>query len=179
MAADLDDAASALGAADAVVKGAACSVAALGGVDPNQVVAYDLAHAAAATSTARAVLDYGQKGETEARIACAFVADAVWDLMAKVIGRERGWGTQPDALAPTADFVARYRDPAFLAGLAGEEGPRHLDSDFELVRDTFRRFAEERIRPVAEHVHRSNGDIPEGIISGLAEMGGFGLSVPE
>ncbi|HLY81851.1 MAG TPA: acyl-CoA dehydrogenase family protein, partial [Acidimicrobiales bacterium] len=62
---------------------------------------------------------------------------------------------------------------------AGEEGPRHLDTDFELVQDTFRRFAEDRIRPVAEHVHRTNGDVPEDIISGLAEMGGFGLSVPE
>src|SRR5206468_4842394 len=60
-----------------------------------------------------------------------------------------------------------------------EEGPRHLDSDFEMVQDTFRRFAEEKVAPVAEHVHRTNADIPEEIISGLAEMGGFGLSVPE
>jgi (2S)-methylsuccinyl-CoA dehydrogenase len=35
------------------------------------------------------------------------------------------------------------------------------------------------VRPHAEHVHRTNGDIPEEIISGLAELGGFGLSVPE
>ena len=35
------------------------------------------------------------------------------------------------------------------------------------------------MRPHAEHVHRTNGDIPEEIISGLAELGGFGLSVPE
>src|SRR5205807_214116 len=38
---------------------------------------------------------------------------------------------------------------------------------------------EDKIRPVAEHVHRTNADIAEEIISGLAEMGGFGLSVPE
>src|SRR5438128_11607265 len=48
-----------------------------------------------------------------------------------------------------------------------------------MVQDTFRRFAEDKIQPVAEHVHRTNADIPEEIISGLAEMGGFGLSVPE
>ena len=35
------------------------------------------------------------------------------------------------------------------------------------------------MRPHAEHVHRTNGDIPEEIIEGLAELGGFGLSVPE
>jgi (2S)-methylsuccinyl-CoA dehydrogenase len=47
------------------------------------------------------------------------------------------------------------------------------------VRETFHRFAEQRVRPHAEHVHRTNADIPEEIISGLAELGGFGLSVPE
>ena len=47
------------------------------------------------------------------------------------------------------------------------------------MQDTFRRFAEDKVRPVAEHVHRTNADIPEDIITGLAEIGGFGLSVPE
>jgi (2S)-methylsuccinyl-CoA dehydrogenase len=28
-------------------------------------------------------------------------------------------------------------------------------------------------------VHRANADIPEDVIEGLAELGGFGLSVPE
>ena len=59
-----------------------------------------------------------------------------------------------------------------------EAGPRHLDPDFELVQDTFRRFADEKLKPIAEHVHRHNADIPEDIIEGLAEMGAFGLSIP-
>src|SRR5204862_6042905 len=58
-------------------------------------------------------------------------------------------------------------------------GPSHLSDDFELVRETFHRFAEDRIRPHAEPIHRENADIPEDIIGGLAELGGFGLSVPE
>ena len=48
-----------------------------------------------------------------------------------------------------------------------------------MVQDTFRRFADEKITPVAEHIHRENDDIPEDIITGLAEMGAFGLSIPE
>ena len=44
---------------------------------------------------------------------------------------------------------------------------------------TFHRFAAEQVRPHAEHVHRTNGDIPEALIAGLAELGGLGLSVPE
>ncbi len=47
------------------------------------------------------------------------------------------------------------------------------------MRETFHRFAEEQIRPRAEHIHRANSDIPEEIITGLAEMGAFGLSIPE
>ena len=47
------------------------------------------------------------------------------------------------------------------------------------MRETFHRFAEDKVRPHAEHVHRTNGDVPEEIIEGLAELGGFGLSVPE
>ncbi len=82
-------------------------------------------------------------------------------------------------MAPAESFVATFRDPGFLASLAEAEGPRHLDADFELVRDTFHRFAEEQIRPRAEHIHRANTDIPEEIIAGMAEMGGFGMSVPE
>ena len=45
--------------------------------------------------------------------------------------------------------------------------------------ETFRRFAEERIAPAAERIHRQNADIPEDIISGLGELGAFGLSIPE
>ncbi|MFM8483093.1 MAG: acyl-CoA dehydrogenase family protein [Actinomycetota bacterium] len=47
-----------------------------------------------------------------------------------------------------------------------------------MVQDTFRSFADKIIAPRAEHVHRTNADVPEEIISGLAEMGAFGLSVP-
>ena len=155
------------------------TLAASGGPDAQQVLAYDIAHAAAAVETARSMLDYGAKGELEGLLTCAFVADALHDLVGKVVGREQLWGLEGDPLAGAMSFVATYRDPDFLAGLAGDEGPRHLDPDFELVQDTFRRFAEERIKPVAEHVHRTNGDVPEDIIAGLAEMGAFGLSVPE
>jgi len=176
---DLQAAAAATSLAARVVAGAAAALAAGGDLDDHQVVAYDLAHTAAAVRTAQAVLDYGERGEEEARIACAFVADALAEMAARVTGRETAWGTAADWMAPAAAFVAAYRDPAYLAALAGIQGPRHLDPDFELVRETFHRFAEEQLRPRAEHIHRTNADIPEEIISGLAEMGALGLSIPE
>ena len=96
-----------------------------------------------------------------------------------MLGREAAWGVEPGALDGAMPFVREYRSAEFLAGLAGVEGSRHLDSDFEMVQDTFRRFAEDKVRPVAEHIHRENADIPEDIIEGLAELGTFGLSIPE
>jgi (2S)-methylsuccinyl-CoA dehydrogenase len=175
----LSDASDAVDLAQHVVDQACAAVRANGGVDANQVVAYDVAHAAAAVATARATLDYGSLGEVEARLATAFVADALADLAGRVSGREAAWGVEPGWGDAAAGFVAAHRDPAFLAGLATVDGPRHLGDDFELVRVTFHRFAEEKVRPHAEHVHRTNGDIPEEVIAGLAELGGFGLSVPE
>ncbi len=149
------------------------------GADVDQVVAYDLAHAASAAMAARSMLDYAACGELESDLAAAFVAEVLVDLCARVVGREEAWGLEPDWWAPAAAFLAEFRSPAFLSSLCGQEGPSHLDSDFELVRDTFHRFAEDRVRPRAEEVHRTNGDVPEDVIAGLAELGGFGLSVPE
>jgi (2S)-methylsuccinyl-CoA dehydrogenase len=175
----LADAAAAVELAQQLVDQACGAVRDGGGVDANQVVAYDVAHAAAAVATARAALEYGAEGEVEARIAAAFVADVMADLAGRAAGRESAWGVDIGWSAPVSGFMAAQRDPAVLAGLATTEGPRHLGQDFELVRETFHRFAEEKVRPHAEHVHRENGDIPEEVIEGLAELGGFGLSVPE
>ena len=162
-----------------MVAGAVKQLAGAADIDSEQVLAYDLAHAAAGVRTAQAALAYGRTGEDEARIACAFVADVLADLAARTVGREEAWGTTTGWLEPAGSFMADYRDPQYLAGLCGVEGDRRLDADFELVRETFHRFAEEQLRPRAEEIHRLNIDIPEEIIGGLAEMGAFGLSIPE
>src|SRR5581483_6543041 len=171
----LERAHDAVAQAAGVVAAAAARLGAAGDLDAHQAIAYDREHAAAGVEAARAVLAYGEQGEVEARLACAFVADAVHDFAARALGREALFGGRlDDAVALTAE----WRDPAYLAALCGEAGPRHLDADFEMVQSTFRRFADEQVRPVAEEVHRTNADIPEHIISGLAEIGTFGLSIP-
>ncbi len=192
-----------------VVTAAAAHLAAHGGVDANQWAAYDLAHAAAAVEAAEAILAYGATGDLEAGIACAAVADAVHDVATRLLGREADWGAGPGAqdpnspgeaprptdpaggatLGPALDLVRRFRNADFLCDLAGRlghdgppgamGGPRHLDDDFEMVQDLFRRFADERLQPLAEPIHRHNGDVPEEVITGLAELGAFGLSIPE
>jgi (2S)-methylsuccinyl-CoA dehydrogenase len=168
----VDVAESALRAAIAVLSKSA-------GADDDQVVAYDLAHAASGAMAARSMLDYATRGDVERDLACAFVADTLVDLGSRIAGREASWGVEHEWAMPATEFVSAYRDPGFLAGLCGKSGPAHLDEDFELVRETFHRFAEDKVRPRAEEVHRKNLDVPEEIIAGLAEIGGFGLSVPE
>mgnify|MGYP005813093263 CR=1 FL=1 len=175
---DLAAAAAVVDLADAVVREAVTQLTAAGGPEVAQSLAYDLAHAASQVETARALLDYGSKGDVEARITCAFTADMVHDVGSRMFGREATWGATPDALAGARDFVAAYRDPEFVGALADQPGPRHLDDEMEMVADTFRSFAENVIGPHAEHVHRTNGDVPEEIVTGLAELGAFGLSVP-
>ncbi|MDD9370177.1 MAG: acyl-CoA dehydrogenase, partial [Acidimicrobiales bacterium] len=85
---DLNAAASAIDLARDVVQRALAHLAATGSVDADQVVAYDLAHAAAAIETARTLVDYGAKGDEEAAITCAFAAEALADVAAKAYGRE-------------------------------------------------------------------------------------------
>lgn len=175
---DLHAAASAIDVARTTLAATTKTLAANGGPDANQVLAYEYSHATAAIEMSATLLDYGAKGDAEARITCAFAAEAIANLAGKIFGREAEWGVAPGALDATRDFLATFNSTAFLLTVTSD-GPRHLDDDFELVQDTFRRFAEDQIRPHAEHVHRTNGDIPESIISGLAELGAFGLSIPE
>ncbi|MCP3912349.1 MAG: acyl-CoA/acyl-ACP dehydrogenase [Actinomycetia bacterium] len=176
---DLNDAASIIDLADSIVRSLARKLAAEGSVDDDQVLAYDLAHSASAVETARGLMDYAGKGEQEAAITCAFVADAVHDLSTRLFGREADWGVDLGALDSARPFLATYRSPAFLASLADVDDNRHLSDDFELVQDTFRRFGQDKIATAAEHIHRFNEDIPEEIIGGLGELGAFGLSIPE
>ena len=63
----LDGAATALETAQGVLDAAIARLAA-DGIDDNQVLAYDVAHAAAGVMASRALLEYGAKGDVEARI---------------------------------------------------------------------------------------------------------------
>ena len=175
---DLAAAADVIDLAGGVVGKGVRHLAANGGPDVHQLLAYDLAHAAAQVETARALLDYGAKGAQEAAIACAFTADMVHDLITRIAGREASWGIEIAPLKAAHPFLEQFRSPEFVASLAQQAGPRHLDGEMEMVADAFRSFAEKVIKPHAEHVHRHNADVPEEIVTGLAEMGAFGLSVP-
>ena len=62
----------------------------------------------------------------------------------------------------------------------GEFGEAGLsDGDLEMIRDQFRKFAEEEVRPFAHGWHERDELIPLEVIEHLAELGVFGLTIPE
>jgi len=154
-------------------------------IDQQQTVAYDLASVSSAVAAAEHLTGWGERGELEAMLALAYAADVGADLTARLVGREADWGLEPGVLDGVREQLAAGRDAALLSRIAdhvlrtGEAGDRHLPEDLEMVRQTFRRFAEDKVVPVAEHIHRHDEDIPDEIIAGLAELGCFALSIPE
>ena len=58
-------------------------------------------------------------------------------------------------------------------------GATGLDDELEMIREQFRRFAVEKVEPHAHDWHLKDELIPMEIINELAEMGVFGLTIPE
>lgn len=58
-------------------------------------------------------------------------------------------------------------------------GASGLDEELEMIREQFRRFALEKVEPFAHDWHLKDELIPMEIIEELAEMGVFGLTIPE
>jgi len=58
-------------------------------------------------------------------------------------------------------------------------GASGLDDELEMIRAQFRRYAVEKVEPFAHEWHLKDELIPMEIIEELAEMGVFGLTIPE
>ena len=82
---------------------------------------------------------------------------------------------QGNSAAARSCLVALMRDNHGRATF----GATGLDAELEMIRDQFRRFAEEKVVPFAHGWHLRDELIPMEIIEQLAEMGVFGLTIPE
>ncbi|MCW1919273.1 acyl-CoA dehydrogenase family protein [Rhodobacter sp. KR11] len=86
-------------------------------------------------------------------------------------------GPQARALIAAANDAAKARLVALLCD--GAVIASGLDEDLEMIRAQFRRFAEEEVIPQAQGWHLRDDLIPMEIIQKLADMGVFGLTIPE
>ncbi|WP_109312290.1 acyl-CoA dehydrogenase family protein [Ruegeria sp. AU67] len=84
-------------------------------------------------------------------------------------------------MAQANSQAARTRLVALMEDQAGATvfGASGLDEELEMIRDQFRRYAVEKVEPHAHDWHLKDELIPMEVIEELAEMGVFGLTIPE
>jgi (2S)-methylsuccinyl-CoA dehydrogenase len=105
--------------------------------------------------------------------------------------QDLGLDTADGAVLDTPE-IARLRQAAntqaarvALVGLMQERaaeitvGRSGLDDELEMIREQFRRYSVDRVEPHAHDWHLQDALIPMEIIEELAEMGVFGLTIPE
>jgi len=160
-------------------------------LDEHQIDAYALALWLSRLQGARSILNFARRRPRPLHegFARAFVAELVSDLAADLTFRAPEWGLADDVVARTlatpeiAAFVRESLAPARWEAMAGDvladAVDYGLDDERDFIRREFRRFADETVAPVAEHVHKHDELIPREIIDKVSELGCFGLSIPE
>lgn len=165
-------------------------------MDQDQVANYDLAWVAAEIFAIDEMVAYPAKvgkgpGSIEENLALFFIADALQDIIGRLRNaaqKMRVSQAQFDSDLKTSEiyaFIADFSSEAFAKKITDElasnkdYGSYGLNDDQAMMAETFRKFAEDQVKPVAEKVHRQDLTIPDEIINGLAEMGCFGLSIAD
>ena len=77
--------------------------------------------------------------------------------------------------APRMRLVALMRENHGRATV----GATGLDEELEMIREQFRRFSDDKVVPHAHEWHLKDELIPMSIIEEMAELGVFGLTIPE
>lgn len=164
-------------------------------LDKHQQVCYAFALSVAEIEASRAMLNYTSKvagNQLCAKLALAFCADSIRTVWQRLLSHAADAGLSGDevlqlmAKDPVRDFVATYGSVAWFAEIGAAllkrddlQLPSGLDEEKDMVRQSFARFSDNVVQPLAADIHRSDTDIPEEIISGAADMGCFGTSIPE
>jgi len=197
----LDDARVCLRAADQLLERALEGARTLTGggsrIDEEQVLVEAVTYAATEGRAARALLDAAAAAQAAGRgtpmletTAAAGVADLVRSLRVRLEPHVESLGIGEEAL-DTA-FPAKVRSclrrtahasvfeaiGAHVAHTLGRDATP-LDEISEQVREAVREFAEREVAPHAERIHRQDELVPEAFIEKMAELGYFGLAIPE
>ena len=166
-------------------------------IDDHQVITERVAYAATEAVAAHEMLGELERWRAEGKAtamreqtAIAAVGELMNNLWFRLSGVADDLGIGDAAIertfpASVRGALRRTTSEALLrelgANAAATRGANDwaLDETHEQVRDQVRQFASEEIAPHAEHIHRSDETIPESFIEKMAELGFFGLSIPE
>ena len=117
-----------------------------------------------------------------------FCAEAITNTVNRLRARPADYGvTHADIISdPVAEeFLSKQLAAKNIAAIGqaildrdGDLGPDLLSEYHTIMRDTFRRFSDDVVAPLAESIHREDLIIPDAILGPLKEMGMFGLSIP-
>lgn len=158
--------------------------------DAQQQVCYDLALSVAELQAARAITEYAarmQEPEFAVALARSFVTTIHHGILARLQVRAVDLGLAGSALQKALDAVMLTGVNAAEVAALGRrileqnitELPSLLGSESDMMRQSFARFAEQVVMPLAEHIHRQDTDIPESIIQQAADLGCFGNCIPQ
>ena len=175
-------------------------------IEANQTAAHGLAWLATYTEALRQMHGWAERldaegrfGEVEQLILQIAFGEYLWQIYGGIpmsqgeILRPQDMGlSQDDQRAMMAPAVmtltqngntdaARLRLVALMRDMTADVtfGRSGLDDELEMIREQFRRFAKERVEPHAHDWHLKDELIPMETIGELAEMGVFGLTIPE
>lgn len=155
--------------------------------------AYWLSVTLSRLQAARSILGYAQRRDTPLAIgmARAFVGEILQEIANELTFRPGSWGLPRDVVtgALLKDQIATFAElalsPAHYERLGdlvlaeGREPDYGLDAERDIIRQQFRRFAEQKVVPQAARVHREDALVPKDILQAVSELGCFGLSIPE
>ena len=160
-------------------------------LDANQPPAFELARSLAELAAARTMIDYAEKFDSvlERGLAEVTVATMVRTLAQTLTFNLDDFGVAHDdvmVLHNHAEWVSKTLATEHLDKLAdemldrqvGRGGNTGLGEHAEYAQ-MFARFADDRVEPLAEEIHRNDLVIPEDLLKDLAELGVFGISIPE
>ena len=157
-------------------------------LDEYQQVTADLAVSTAELQCAGNYLDYAiSRQDIEQTLSTTFAADILHNIRNRLSRMPSDYGlTTDDINSLDLSACGDLLSTASLAGLGrrivdsqGDLGDRGLDQEKVIMAETFRQFANDVVKPLAQDIHRNNRIIPDEILSGVRELGCFGLSVPE
>ena len=162
-------------------------------IDEHQVHAERLAYAAT-EAAAEALAAYAEErpDALHARMAAAFAGEVAARLRAQIESHRDDFGVSDATLARTlaapevaaavraAQHESRWRDIGREVIRTRGANNCPIDGDMaEMARDSARGFARKEVAPLAERIHRHDDLVPDAIIAKMAELGYFGMSVPE
>ncbi|MGB0693795.1 MAG: acyl-CoA dehydrogenase family protein [Pseudomonadales bacterium] len=157
-------------------------------LDEYQQVTAELSVCTAEIQCARTYLAHVAAGsDFEQTLAATFCAEMLQNIRNRLARSPADFGlTHQDIdtlpMSACGDLLSTARLAALgqqVVERGGDLGQRGLDEEKLLMADTFRQFAEEVVKPLAEDIHRQDMIIPDEILEGVRELGCFGLSVPQ